>query len=46
LKPENILLDKNFNVKVADFGFASPVIKNGKDKLKSYKGTIGYMTPE
>lgn len=46
LKPENILLDKNFHVKVADFGFASPIIRNGKDKLKSYKGTLGYMTPE
>jgi serine/threonine protein kinase len=46
LKPENILLDKNFNIKVADFGFASPTIRDGKDKLKSYKGTLGYMTPE
>ena len=46
LKPENILLSKNFDVKVADFGFASPIIRNGKDKLKSFKGTLGYMTPE
>lgn len=46
LKPENILLDEYFNVKVADFGFATPILRNGKDKLKSYKGTLGYMTPE
>lgn len=46
LKPENILLNKTFDIKVADFGFASPILRNGKDKLKSYKGTLGYMTPE
>jgi serine/threonine protein kinase len=26
IKPENILLDKDFNMKIADFGFAKELI--------------------
>lgn len=29
LKPENLLLDENYNLKIADFGFAAPV--EGRD---------------
>lgn len=43
LKLENILVDDNLNLKVADFGFAC--YKN-IDCLKSYRGTMTYMAPE
>ena len=41
IKPENILLDKNFNLKLADFGFATK-----EDVSYTRKGTFGYMAPE
>ena len=41
IKPENILLDKNFNLKLADFGFATK-----EDVSYTRKGTYGYMAPE
>lgn len=43
LKLENILIDENFNLKVADFGFAT--FKNIHN-LTSYRGTKTYMAPE
>lgn len=43
LKLENILVDDNLNLKVADFGFAC--YKN-IDSLRSYRGTMTYMAPE
>jgi serine/threonine protein kinase len=47
IKAENILLDTNFNLKLADFGFSAPLIgKDGSRLLKTYKGTEGYMAPE
>ena len=47
IKPENILLDKDCNLKIADFGFAAPAKgKDGSGKLKTYVGTLDYMAPE
>jgi serine/threonine protein kinase len=46
LKPENLLFDINFNLKVADFGFASFMSKYSDGKLKTTLGTEGYMAPE
>jgi len=43
LKLENILVDDNLNLKIADFGFAC--YKN-IDALRSYRGTMTYMAPE
>lgn len=41
IKPENLLLDEDYNLKVADFGFTT------KAKVSSSKkGTYGYMCPE
>lgn len=47
LKPENIMFDKDFNLKVADFGFAAPT--QGRDNsgtLRTQLGTRSYMAPE
>jgi serine/threonine protein kinase len=43
LKLENILVDDNMDLKVADFGFAT--FRKIHD-LKSYRGTMTYMAPE
>ena len=47
LKLENILLDKNYSVKLIDFGFASKLA--GRDEsglMKTCCGTPNYMAPE
>jgi len=43
LKLENILIDEEMNLKVADFGFST--FRN-IHKLTSYRGTKTYMAPE
>ena len=47
MKPENLLLDEEYNLKVADFGLCGPI--NGRDGsglLKTQCGTETYMAPE
>ena len=47
LKLENIMLDRNYNVKIADFGFATFLQgKNNDGRLTTPLGTMAYAAPE
>ncbi|KAJ4751875.1 Serine/threonine-protein kinase [Rhynchospora pubera] len=46
IKPENILLDKSFVPKIADFGLAKLLGREFSRVLTSMRGTIGYLAPE
>lgn len=47
LKLDNLLLDKNFTLKIADFGFAAPLAgKNNSGYLTTLCGTLNYVAPE
>ncbi len=47
LKPDNLLFDGDFNLKIADFGFAGPIQgRDGKGYLTTRLGTANYMAPE
>jgi len=47
LKLENIMFDKDFQIRAIDFGFAkSQIGKNGDGKIYSYCGSHLYMAPE
>ena len=44
LKPENICLDADFNLKIIDWGFATPYQPGSV--TNSYRGSGAYMAPE
>ncbi|MES1917348.1 MAG: hypothetical protein MHM6MM_009082, partial [Cercozoa sp. M6MM] len=46
LKPENLLLDADFQLKIADFGFAECFANSPDGMMRSECGTRGYMAPE
>uniref|UniRef100_W5MUS8 G protein-coupled receptor kinase n=2 Tax=Lepisosteus TaxID=7916 RepID=W5MUS8_LEPOC len=45
LKPENVLLDNDGNVRISDLGLAVE-LKDDQTKIKGYAGTPGFMAPE
>uniref|UniRef100_A0A0D3GHQ2 non-specific serine/threonine protein kinase n=1 Tax=Oryza barthii TaxID=65489 RepID=A0A0D3GHQ2_9ORYZ len=46
IKPQNILLDDQFNAKISDFGVAKLVDKDRSRVMTRMRGTPGYMAPE
>ena len=47
MKPENLLFDANFQLKIADFGFATALAgKDNSGQLHTILGTESYMAPE
>ncbi|XP_048551225.1 LEAF RUST 10 DISEASE-RESISTANCE LOCUS RECEPTOR-LIKE PROTEIN KINASE-like 2.5 [Triticum urartu] len=47
IKPQNILLDKDFSLKIADFGLAKLChTKESKLSMTGARGTIGFIAPE
>ncbi|XP_057388975.1 rhodopsin kinase GRK1 [Balaenoptera acutorostrata] len=45
LKPENVLLDDDGNIRISDLGLAVE-LKEGQTKTKGFAGTPGFMAPE
>lgn len=46
IKPQNILMDKEGNVKVTDFGIAMALSATAYTKTNSVLGTVHYLSPE
>ena len=47
LKTENIMMDENWVLKIADFGYATLLAgKKGDGILKTHLGTVSYAAPE
>ncbi|XP_019051391.1 PREDICTED: G-type lectin S-receptor-like serine/threonine-protein kinase LECRK3 [Nelumbo nucifera] len=46
IKPQNVLLDKNYTAKISDFGLAKIMMKDQTRTNTNVRGTAGYMAPE
>ncbi len=46
IKPQNILMDKDGNVKITDFGIAMALSSTDHTKTNSVIGTVHYLSPE
>lgn len=46
LKPQNILMDKNGNVKVTDFGIAVAAAEETMTRTNTLMGSVHYISPE
>ena len=46
LKPENIFINKDYKIKIGDFGISKQLTTSNEYTYTSNKGTINYMAPE
>ncbi|MED6106539.1 hypothetical protein PIB30_005529 [Stylosanthes scabra] len=46
IKPNNIMLDSNFNARLGDFGLARLMDHEASSKTTTLAGTFGYLAPE